>query len=267
MSMNGNNVEYCENSTITEAWSLVTGTPGAVKDADAGALENIASKSLGDFQPQPSFVVVQQKKDVEIVPPFWHKQLSYGNGKYITRLGHRYLSVHFTRMGENKYDKYKNSLEPQVNIWLDAYAETVRGRSEPDLVESAGFGYINLFRFPASNFDLSEYFKVSFGTGTEFAEAGLAKLDIKFSLNHAETDSRVEVSISVVPEQPESDQIVIVTKIEARKVVRDGFSFEEPHKILDNIGAAKKAAKDVFFDLATMKTHLIMGARYDSSAT
>jgi len=259
-------VEYCQNSTITEAWSVITGSPGEVRDADAGALENTASKSLGNFQVQPSFVVVERKEEGNIVPSFWHKQLSYENGKYAVRLGHRYLSVHFIKKGADKYDTYDKSLAPQIGTWLDAYANTVSGREEPVLVERAGFGYVNAFRFPVADFDLSRYFKVSFGTGAESTANGVATLDIKFRLNYAE-DTSVEVNIGVAPESPEPGHISVVTKVEADKPIDNECSFEEKDKILDYVRKAKEAAKSVFFDLATDETHKIMGAKYDSSPT
>ena len=243
---------------------MITGTPGEVRDADAGALENNASKSLDKFQVQPSFVVVERKKEGNIVPPYWHRQLSYENGRYAVRLGHRYLSVHFIKKGANKYDTYNKSLAPQIGTWLDAYAKTVSGREEPVLVERVGFGYVNVFSFPIADFDLSRYFKVSFGTGAESTANGVATLDIRFRLNHAE-DTSVEVNIGIAPDSPESDHITVVTKVEANKPIDNECSFEEKDKILDYVSEAKEAAKSVFFDLATDETHKIMGAKYDSS--
>ncbi len=257
-------VEYCENSNITEAWSVMIGAPGEVRDSDVGALENIASKNLGDFQPQPSFIVVEKKKDDKIVPPFWHKQLSYDNGKYAVRLGHRYLSVHFIKQGADYYKKYDCSLEPQVDAWLEAYAEMVNGKKEPQFVEKVGFGYVNIFKFPILEFDLSKYFKISFGTSAESAENGLSGLNIEFKINDSEKNSSVTVNISVMSEHPESDKIVIVTKVEAYKIVNDSCSFEDKDKILGFVSGAKEVAKSVFFDLATKETHDLMGAKYDS---
>jgi len=31
-------VEYCENSTITEAWAVLKGAPGKIQDSEVGAL-------------------------------------------------------------------------------------------------------------------------------------------------------------------------------------------------------------------------------------
>ncbi len=33
-------IEYCENSTITEAWAVILGSPAEINDSIPGALEN-----------------------------------------------------------------------------------------------------------------------------------------------------------------------------------------------------------------------------------
>ena len=260
-------IEYCENSTITEAWAVIIGSAGEIRDSDVGALENIASKKLGEFKPIPSFVFVENNNDNKIVPPFWHKQLSYNDGKYITRLGHHYLSVHYKKIGQDKYDKYENSLLPQIDTWLDSYSEMVSGKQDTNVIKKVGFGYLNTFKLPMKDFDLSQYFKINFGTNAESAKNGLGALEVKFKLNYLENNSDVEVNISVFPESPESDQIAITTKVIAYKAIEKDYSFEEKDNILDIVMDAKNAARAVFFDLATTETHKIMGAKYASGTT
>lgn len=252
------NVEYCENSTITEAWAVVQGGPGKVQDSEFGALENYASKKIGKFETKPSFVLVKHKGSDETVPAFWKKQLSWDNEKYLARIGHRYLSVHFVKQGEGKYEQYNKSLKPQVEGWLDSYKETVSGLQEQYPIENISFGYINLFKLPVKDFDLSRYFKVNFGTGVSYANNGIGALEIVFSVHEPET----RISVRVTPDPSDSEIIIVTTRVEARKLVEESFSFEDSEQILELIGEMKEAAKSVFFDLATNKTHDIMGAKY-----
>ena len=241
------------------------GAPGEIQDSDAGALENIASKKIGGFKKQPSLVFVERSKEQdEPVPAFWHKQLSWNNDTYRSRFGHRYLSVHFVKQGENKYEKFEESLEPQITNWLDAYKETVSGQREHYPIEKIIFGYINLFRFSGDDFDLSQYFKVNFGTDVSYAEKGIGGLEITFSVSQP---THVMINIRVTPESPVSDDVVVTTRVEAHKVIEDECSFENDEKIMEIIGDMKESAKSVFFDLATDETHQIMGARYAQSTT
>lgn len=256
------NVEYCDNSTITEAWAVVQGAPGKLQDSEAGALENLASKKIGDFKSMPS-VVFRERRDDEAEPAFWHKQLSWNNNKYLSRIGHRYLSVHFIKQGEEKYEKYEESLKPQISEWLNSYSEIVSGQKDQYPIEKVIFGYINLFKLPSKDFDISQYFKVNFGTGVSSANEGIGNLEITFSV----PSPHVSISVRVYPETSNLENMIVTTRVEAQKIVEDDCSFEDNAKIVELISEMKEAAKLVFFDLATEKTHEIMGAKYVASTS
>jgi hypothetical protein len=251
-------VEYCENSTITEAWAVVHGTPGLVQDSEAGALENYASKKIGKFETKPSVVIFEVKDKDNAVPSFWRRQLSWNNDIHRCRIGHRYLSVHFLKQGDRKYETYEQSLKPQIEQWLNCYKETVSGQQEQYPIEKVLFGYINLFKFPGKDFDLSRYFKVNFATGLKSADAGLGNLDITFSV----LNPSVTINVRVSPASPDLEAIIVTTRVEAQKIVEGVCSFENDDKLLELIGEMKNAAHSVFFDLATQETHDLMGAKY-----
>ncbi len=255
-------VEYCENSTITEAWAAVLGSPAEINDSVTGGLENNASKVLGEFSIKPSRVFIEQNADEKLVPSFWHKQLTWNNSKYLARIGHRYLSVHFIKT-EDKYEKYKNSLLPQIREWLNAYKETIDGRKEKHSVDRVIFGYVNNFRFEVDqSFDLKKYFKILFGTEAKSAKNGISHLNVNFRLQHESIE--VAVDLNIMPHPTNKSQLMVSTKIEGQKSIGEDLTFEEPDKIIENIFVTKEAAKAVFFDLATDETMKLMGAIYDN---
>jgi hypothetical protein len=256
-------IEYCENSTITEAWAVIIGTPGEVRDSEAGALENNASKVIENLITKPSFVFVEQKKDEKFVPPFWHKQLTWDEDKFLARMGHRYLSVHYIKKGDDKYEKYETTLEPQIDVWLNAYKETIEGHKEKHAIDRVIFGYVNSFIFNTTDFELKKYFKIIFGTGLESAKKGISNLGVDFSLNC--DDINVSVNLKVMPDTLRNDQIVVTTKVEGHRIIKEDFSFDKTEKILTCIRSAKEVAKTIFFDLSTDETQRIMGAKDVSS--
>lgn len=249
-------VRLCENSTITEAWAVVIGEPGTENSIESPSVQNTAIKELGELKEIPTFVAIG-KQVLEKIPPFWSRQVTWNKGKYLTRLGHRYLSVHYIRTGDDKYDQYENTLEQPISTWLKAYRETVEGNSDNYPIDRVGFGYINFFKFDSEKFDLSQYFKVTFATGVKYAHNGLSVLEVEYAFNYSETIT-VSVNLKV---KPENDALLVITKVESYLDVQENMTFENNELILDQIAEAKEAAKKTFFDLATKATHEIMGAK------
>ncbi len=258
-------VTYCKNSTILEAWAVIVGKPGPLDDAETGALEFAAKKRLGSLRKEPAVVLVESANR-DIVPPFWREQLSWDDSRYLARFGHRYLSVHYLRRGEDKYETHTKTLEPSVEVWLDIFGATLGESKVQYPVERVSFGYDNAFEFPAAGFDLSRYFKINVGIGAAAASDGLAILEINFRLFYGDKKSPVAVNL-IVQSDPGSVQLIQVrTKVEAHRPIVGDCLFVEKDKLTTLLKEAKEAAKSVFFDIATDETHRIMGAQYDSHA-
>lgn len=254
-------VSYCRDSTITEAWALIVGTPGKVSAAETGHLEISASKELGEFEPVPMFIFIEEGKDKNIVPPYWMRQLSWKNSEYSARLGHRFLSVHYLKKDGFKYETYEKSLKPQIDSWLNAYKETSEALKKRYPITKVGFGYVNTFYFPANGFILAKYLKLSFSTGSDSAKNyGLASLKISFSLNRGKPNYTIIVHIDI--ESTNLENVKLVTKVEAHQAVENDITFEDNLKIADLVLEAKETAKSFFFnEMATPETLRIMGAQ------
>jgi hypothetical protein len=261
-------VTYCTNSTIAEAWAVIVGKPGSVNDAEAGAIEFSAQQRLGPLRKEPAIVLVESANR-DIVPPFWREQLSSREGRYLARFGHRYLSVHFLRRGEDKYETYARTLQPSVEGWLDTFSATLGTGKAQYPVERVSFGYDNAFEFPVADFDLSRYFKLNVGIGAESAGNGLSALEINFRASQGEKKLPVSVNLMVHGDPTVPQQVRVRTKVEAQVPVVNDCSFVEKAKLMVLLAEAKEAAKTVFFDIATDETHRIMGAQYarDAAAT
>lgn len=261
---NMKDVTYCTESTITEAWAVIIGLPGKIDDGEPAVALHHAQKVIGDFEVQPSFVFVEQR-DIEAVPAFWRQQLTWEQGTYLARIGHRYLSVHFLKKEERKYETFDASLQPQIDHWLDVFRETLAGSRNAYPIERVGFGYVNVFSLPEAGFDLSRYLKLNIGVGGECAKAGIAAMEINTEIVHPATQSHVYINVLVRPEAPDTGRITVRTKVEAQKRAELDFPFTDKEKLLNEIGRVKAAAKEVFFDLATEQTHKLMGAQYASN--
>ena len=237
---------------------------GNLDEDEVGALAHFGRKRFGPFERVPSVVLVQRPK-VGPVPPFWQQQLTWDNGRLLARLGHRYLSVSFLKQGDDgRYQRYETSLQPAIVGWLKTYNETLLGPRDQYPLDRVGFGYVNTFRFLASGFDLSKYFRVSIGIGVQTAEKGLLDLETNFRLFDASRSADVIVNLSVHTGGEEDQQLQVQTKVVAERRSAEEGSFKDQERILAELLSAKEAAKAMFFDLATDETHHIMGAQYAS---
>lgn len=259
-------ITYCTNSTIIEAWAVIIGFPGKVDSQESEAIVYNARKVFGDFETQPSVVFVE-RSGIEAVPAFWRQQLAWQNGTYLARVGHRYLSVHFIKRHEQKYETYDMSLKPQIEHWLSAFQNTLAGVPNAYPIERVGFGYVNEFFFPEANFDLSRYLKLNVGVGGECAKDGIVALEINTELVHQATKAHVYVNVLVRPDGPDSGRVIVRTKVEAQKRIDQDHLFTDKGALLNQIATVKAVAKNVFFDLATEETHKIMGAQNATDAT
>ena len=256
-------VTYCTNSTITEAWATVLGLPAEPDTAEVGAIAHFGRKRFGNFQRIPSVVLMQRPKS-DPVPPFWEQQLSWEDGRLLARIGHRYLSVHYLKKADERYQTYEKSLQPAVFGWLETYDETLIGPREQYPIDRIGFGYVNTFHFPVTSFDLSKYFRLSLGIGVPAAQNGLLALETNFRFFDKSRAADVMVNLLVNTTLDESKQLQVQTKVVAeRKGIEECF-FTDQDRILAEILKAKEAAKVMFFDFATEETHNIMGAQYAS---
>lgn len=259
VSASGGHVDYCENSTITEAWTVILGLPGAVDPTDPPVLERSARRRLDSLERKPAVVAVDVRGDA--VPPFWNQQVTWGQGRHLARFGHRYLSVHFIRRDEDRYTRFSDVLAPPTKTWLDVYAESLGGEHPIDRV---GFGYVNRFTFSAADFDLSKYFSINVGVDVGSQEAGLLGLTTAFRFYDPSKTMYLTVELSAESVPTEDGEIGVTTKVFAERRGLEALAFADPDAVLEQVATTKEAAKEAFFSLATEATHSIMGVVHAS---
>ena len=255
-------VDYCGNSTVSEAWAVVLGLAGKVDETEPPVLERTARERIVGLEPRPAIVAVNARS--EAVPPFWRQQLTWHSGRHLARFGHRYLSTHFTRQGDDRYETFGKSLEPAVKKWLDIYVDALGPTSKEHLVDRVGFGYVNQFEFPAEGFDLSKYFLINVGVEVGIADPGLLGLDAGFRLFDKEGNVYLVVELNAVPLGDEAS-IGVTTKVLAERRGLEEVSFANREELAKLVRSTKEAAKEVFFGFATDETHRIMGAVHASN--
>ena len=251
-------VDYCENSTISEAWTVILGLPGAVDPTDPPVLERAARHSLPTLQRKPAIVAVDVRGDA--VPPFWNQQVVW-EGKHLARFGHRYLSVHFIRQDEERYTKFSEVLAPSVGTWLDVYAQALGGEHPVDRI---GFGYVNRFTFDASGFDLSKNFSINVGVDVGAEAASLLGLTTAFRFYDPAQNMYLTVELSAESVPSVDGEIGVTTKVFAERRGVENLSFVDSARLLEQVASTKEAAKESFFSLATQETHTIMGVVHAS---
>ncbi len=166
--------------------------------------------------------------NLEVAPAFWHSQYCWENDRYRVRLGHRYLSVHFIKQGNTKYERYAESIKPEIGLWLDVYNSIVNGSSEPFNIEKITFGYINTFKFKAEDFDLSNYFKIDFGADISKSNNQIDNLHITFTISELSSN----ITIKVFSNPADSKEIFVTTNIESYEYIKESATFEDTQKIV-----------------------------------
>ncbi|WP_052554642.1 hypothetical protein [Enhygromyxa salina] len=263
-------VTFCERSTITEAWALVLGRPVPVIPEEPAAIALTAKRTLRESGPgrelhrEPALIVAEIPREGPVAP-FWSQQWSWDSGQLRARVGHRYLSVHRFADETHRYETYERSLEPALAPWLDACSQTYDDALIMPAFEQVAYGYINTFRFASTNFDLSQAFHLNLGVQLEGQHDGLDGVDIKlYYRDKGRMDAQVMVQIAA-RQGPDADESLLVqTKTSATITVNNGF-WKDHGRIKREVLAAKTIAKRAFFELATERTHLEMGAQYDDS--
>ena len=255
-------VTLCTDSTVTEAWATVLGAPGPVVEDETGALVHMARKRLPPLKSVPAVVLAQFGS--EAVPPYWREQFTWDNNQFLARVGHRYLSVHFLKKAD-RYDTYATSIEPAIRAWLRAAQDVFGDGPETYPVNRIGFGYVNTFEFPAKDFDLSAFFRVNLGIEVPSAGNGLSGLALRFAFVDAEVPStQVSTQLTVQPVEQGQD-LIVAMKVRAETHLDPEYGLGSYDRVSSMIYGAKEAAKRVFFEIATEKTHHLMGAQYAES--
>ncbi|MFH0902219.1 MAG: TIGR04255 family protein [Pseudomonadota bacterium] len=256
-------VQYCQNSTITEAWALVLGLPARLDDTDAAVLLRAARARFPGMQQKPAIVAVKVQ---EPTPPFWREQVVWDDDKYLARFGHRYLSVHFIRKGDRRYETFSKSLQPGIEEWLKIYEDVLTRGEDKHLVDRIGFGYVNTFELDPEGFDLSRFFKMSFSVSVGARDAGLLSLDTGCVFFDKGRNVHLSVNLTVESPTEENSRIRVVTKVSAERRGIEDASFAKHELLQSMIADARQAAKDTFFSFATDDTHAIMGVVTDAAS-
>ena len=257
-------VSYCKNSTISEAWGLICGLPARLDDTDTAVLLRAAKEHIPKLQQKPAIVSVNVIQ--ELTQPFWREQVAWEDERYIARFGHRYLSVHFLKKAEKRYETFATSLKPALDTWLKLYENALTTGDDKHPVDRIAFGYVNTFEFELDGFDLSRFFKMSFGVVRGITRDGLTTIDIGCTFFDQERNAYLSVNLSVESPSRENSKIRIITKVLAEKRGLEGVSYANRDQLDMILLEAKSAAKDTFFNCATDETHEIMGAVNDASS-
>lgn len=255
-------VQFCTQSTITEAWALAVGLPVRFDETEASTLYRAARNQIEGLREKPAILAVEVR---DPAPPFWTKQVAWDDERYRARFGHRYLSVHFLPHGGEHYQTYDQSLRAEIERWLRLYEQALTSSKDPHAVDGIGFGYVNKFELPGLDFDLSRYFRMSFGITTGPAQDGLHRFELGYEFLDRHRDVHLTVNLSVDSGTPEADTVRVVTKVFAEKRGLEGISFATRDQLAAANVATKEAAKTTFFELATEETHTLMGAVSDAA--
>jgi hypothetical protein len=255
-------VTFCERSTLTEAWVELRGRSVPIVPEEPAALVVAVRRQLPDLKREPAMVFAEVPHSGPVAP-FWNQQWSWETGRLRARVGHRYLSVHRLADDEHVYESHTRSLEPAVAPWLDACAHVFDDSLIAAAVAEISYGYINTFRFPEADFDLSRSFRLTLGIELEGLGEGLEGLDLKFhyrALNQA--GAQIMLQISARPEP--GGEVVVQTKTTATRASHHWLWRATP-QLENEIRTVKNIAKRAFFELATEETHQLMGAHYEDS--
>jgi hypothetical protein len=256
-------VVRCTNSTISEAWAVVSGRPAKHEEGEEILIARTARKRIPELKPQDAVVAVRISP--ELAAPFWKMQVAWNNGQHLARFGHRYLSVHDVRPEGGRYSTYGEIMEPSLRTWL----EIVRDADPDDLgtapVEAVGFGYVNVFRYgPESRFDLSQYFKLNIGVHVGEPWSELAGFEIALRFEAPATTTHLMVGLKAESPTDEAP-ITVTTKVYAERREAPDLSWSTVDVIATILCDVKEAAKQAFFDFATDVTHDSMGVVWDAA--
>ena len=255
-------VSYCSDSTIIEAWATVRGVPVPLDEDEAPGLVLAAKKVIPTLADEASVVVARIPDPRQPVPAFWNRQVSWDQGRCLSRVGHRYLSVHVLADDGRKYERYEESFLPSFRQWLELFRAFYGGGVIRPQVDAMSFGYVNAFRFPVRDFDLSQAFRLNIGVDVESAKDGLSGMDLRFAFR-AGAGEAVSVQVTVGTLGADLEMLEVKTKVSAESHALGSLFLDDPERIENRVHAAKETAKRVFFEIATASTHEQMGAHYD----
>lgn len=254
-------VSYCTASTITEAWATVLGMPAPIVQEESPGLVFAAKKRIESLKDEPTLVVANIEQPRQPTPPFWNRQVSWANRRFLARIGHRYLSVHCLASSDQKYETYEETFLPGLDPWLQLFREFYDDGLIRHRVNRIGFGYVNQFSFAADDFDLSENFKLNVGVQLDSASDGLAGMDLRFGFREPGGAS-MKVQTMVELDQGAPEDLVVTTKVSAEISPMAAVFLDDPPAVAARVQRAKETAKRVFFEIATQATHDLMGAQY-----
>jgi hypothetical protein len=248
-------VDYCEQSTITEASAVLLGPPGPFEsDVPIRALEFFAKDRFPLLTTEPAVVFAAHGHDV---PPFWLTQMTFGPDKHRVRLGHRFLSVHFTREhgDARKYERFEESLRPQLREWC----ATIASSPMRDLfsVSRVGFCYVNTVDISVDA-NPADFFKLAIKTELKIAEHGIDAVDVRLRIGGPGQGPLHHVSLSL---SSTSSGIRAISTVFVERALADTVRYGDA-AVMGEVESAKNMAKEVFFDFATDVLRNKMGARY-----
>lgn len=254
-------VKFCSKSTITEAWVAVLGTESKFNEEEIAAINNEAGKKFSDLKRDPTLLIIQKTDKDQ--PAFWTSQFSRNNGMNLTRIGHRYLSVHAISNPmsvDKKYTNYSEVLKPEIDNWLDIYSTVLR-QPASFAIERIIFGYKNTFLFDTKGFDVSKYFNVNVGVSVGTKKTPFVRVSNSYSLLDESTGSQLNVRIDITP-SPTPSKLHVETTVTAEKSDLKKLVLTQKKEIFKEIQELKETSKSTFFGFATKETHTLMGAEY-----
>lgn len=250
-------ISHCENSTITEAWAVVQGSPKILDNLaknEVKALQYAFRSKIPHFKLEPSMVVVQNTKGP--IAPFWSFQGSWNSKTSLLRAGHQFLSVHtLCEPPKLKYDRFESSFQPNLELALNVYKNVVVDSNVRE-VNSIIFGYINTFQFKeyGDGFDPTKYFNFMMGLDLGKLQKPLSQYKATFNLFDQPTDTHITVDLVAGKMTGTNSSFEITTQISAEKTNTKGLCFNQIKEILSSVRQVQKVAKQSFYHFATEVT-------------
>lgn len=260
-------IEYCSSSTLKEVYTAVVGLPDAPDPLEAAILRRQFQRTWSPHTLAANQVLVQgpatEGDGLAEVPPRWFEQLTWENGAWTGRWGHRTLGLH-RLITKGKYETFSSTMKPTLLEWLEAGERAYDFLGQAPPVASVVFGYVNVFELELDDGDLSDWFRFNFAVDITGAETGLVELAVGAKV--ARPDKAARAAINLVAKQ-QDHHVEVVVHTFAERDATDGTTFAEQNQLLDEIEQAKTVAKDTFFSFTTEQTLELMGASHGPQAT
>ena len=253
-------ITKCTNSTVTEAWFVVAGSPyllGIEDQNETAVVMNTLQKRHAGSKVIPTITLASS--EAVTVNPFFRSELLLENKKRV-RVGYRFTSGHTMHNQSSKYEGFTKELRPLADETLNDFKHAVI-KPENAKVALMAYGYKNEFSIDtAGDLDLSEYFRVAFGIMPEGSRPNLSLTGLNSDFTFFDSASQMRYLFSIRGEQPNPNIKAYIVRVNTVcQLNSNNLTFNDSTEVLNAIDQCRQAARAFFFDLTTDKTKAIMG--------